>query len=93
MQTNYFEELKETEILRERLTTLRDVEDHIGKYYSRKWVITNVLQMTEEEYKEIQLEIEEEKESGEIVIAGDQEQQMPDQDMSSDVDYEEDENT
>lgn len=93
MQTNYFEELKETEILRERLTTLRDVEDHIGKYYSRKWVITNVLQMTEEEYKEIQLEIEEEKESGEIAIAGDQEQQMPDQDMSPDVDDQEDENT
>lgn len=69
MQVNYFEELKETEILRERLTTLRDVEDHIGKYYSRKWVITNVLQMTEEEYKEIQREIEEEKASGEIALA------------------------
>jgi len=61
MQDNYFTELKETEILRERLTTLRDIEEQIGKYYSKKWVVTNVLQMTEEEYKEIQDEIEFEK--------------------------------
>jgi len=75
IQDNYFTELKETEILRERLNTLRDIEDHIGKYYSRKWVITNVLQMTEEEYKEIQDEIKQEK--------ADQE---PEDDADSDAD-------
>ena len=47
MQDSYFAELKETEILRERLNTLRDIEEQIGKYYSKKWVVTNVLQMTE----------------------------------------------
>jgi hypothetical protein len=32
IQDNYFEELKEAEINRERLTTLREVEEHIGTY-------------------------------------------------------------
>ena len=64
---NYFTELKEAEILRERLNTLRDVEDQIGKYYSKKWVIQNVLQMSEENYKDMidQMELEKEEEEPE----------------------------
>lgn len=92
MQTNYFEELKETEILRERLTTLRDVDEQIGKYYSRKWVVTNVLQMTEEEYKEIQAQIEQEKQEGEIAMEDEppsEDDQMPDDQVSDDADQEE----
>ena len=57
---NYFEELKEAEINRERLTTLREVEDHIGVYYSRDWVRKNVLRMNEEEIKNMAKEIEQE---------------------------------
>lgn len=63
---NYYDELKDAEILRERLNTLRDIDDHIGKYYSRQWVVRNVLQMSEEEYKEMKTQIEEEKSSGEL---------------------------
>lgn len=53
IQDNYFTELKEAEISRERLTTLREVEDHIGTYYSREWVRKNVLRMSEEDIKEM----------------------------------------
>jgi len=53
IQDNYFTELKEAEINRERLTTLREVEDHIGTYYSREWVRKNVLRMSEEDIKEM----------------------------------------
>jgi hypothetical protein len=60
IQDNYFEELKEAEINRERLTTLREVEEHIGTYYSRNWVRKNVLRMSEEEIKEMEKEIEQE---------------------------------
>lgn len=60
IQDNYFEELKEAEIMRERLSTLREVEDHIGTYYSRAWVRKNVLQMSEEEVKEMDKEIKKE---------------------------------
>ena len=31
-----FTELKEAEITRERLTTLREVDEHIGTYYSKE---------------------------------------------------------
>lgn len=62
VKDNYFEELKQAEIMRERMTTLRDVEEHVGTYYSREWVIKNVLQMSEEEMKEMKEQIEQEKE-------------------------------
>jgi hypothetical protein len=58
---NYYDELKQSEILRERMSTLRDIEDHIGKYYSREWVIRNILQITEEEFAEMQEQMEKEK--------------------------------
>jgi hypothetical protein len=64
IQDNYFTELKEAEILRERLNTLRELEDQVGVYYSRQWVVQNVLKMNEEEYKEVQDQIASEKEEG-----------------------------
>ena len=60
IQDNYFTELKEAEITRERLTTLREVEDHIGTYYSREWVRKNVLRMSDEDMKEIDKQIKKE---------------------------------
>jgi hypothetical protein len=60
VKDNYFEELKEAEILRERMQTLRDVEDHVGVYYSREWVIKNILQLSEEDAKELKDQISQE---------------------------------
>ena len=60
VKDNYFEEMKQAEITRERMTTLRDVEEHVGVYYSREWVIRNVLQMTEEEMKDMKEQMEQE---------------------------------
>lgn len=65
MKDNYFEELKEAEILREKLSTLRDIEEHAGKYFSREWIIKNVLFMNDEEMKEMKKQIEQEKAAGE----------------------------
>lgn len=63
MKDNYFEELKQMEIIRERVNTLRDVEEHVGVYYSRAWVRKNILFMSEEEQEEIAKQIETEKET------------------------------
>lgn len=60
---NYYDELKHAEILKERLGTLRDIEDSIGKYYSKEWVIRNVLQMSEEEFNEMNDQMVAEKEA------------------------------
>jgi hypothetical protein len=62
VKDNYFEELKQAEIMRERMTTLRDVEEHVGIYYSREWVIRNILQMSEEDMEDMKKQIEAEKE-------------------------------
>ena len=65
VQDSHFSELKSTELLRERLQTLNDLEQHEGKYFSRDWVRKNVLRFTEEEIEKIDDEIEIEKDSGE----------------------------
>lgn len=62
---NYFEELKEMEVIREKMNTLRDVEEHVGTYYSRAWVRKNILFMTDEEIEDIDKQIEAEKETEE----------------------------
>lgn len=58
MSDNYFEELKESEVLRERLGLLRDIDDYVGKYYSADWVRKNVLMMNEDEIEDMRDQIE-----------------------------------
>lgn len=64
MKDNYFEELKQTEILREKVTMLRDIEEQVGKYYSREWVIKNVLFMSEDDMREMQKQMDKERADG-----------------------------
>ena len=55
---SHFVELKEAEILRERVSTLNDLDAFVGKYYSEQWVRKNVLRQSEAEIKDIDKEIE-----------------------------------
>ena len=64
VKDNYFEELKESEILRERLNTLRDISDYTGKYFSHQWITANVLQMTEEQQQTMEDQIADETAAG-----------------------------
>mgnify|MGYP001201778885 CR=1 FL=1 len=54
---NHFTELKDGEILRERIDTLSSISDHIGKYFSHEYVRKVILRQTEEEIKRIDKEI------------------------------------
>lgn len=54
---NYFAELKNFEILRERLDMFSSVENMIGKYFSEKWARSTILGQTEEDIKRINEEI------------------------------------
>ena len=58
---NNFTELKEAELLQNRITTLQLVDPYVGRYYSMAWVRKNVLQMEDDEIEEIMQQIEEEK--------------------------------
>jgi polyhydroxyalkanoate synthesis regulator phasin len=73
MKDNYFEELKEAEILREKLSTLRDIEEHVGKYFSREWIVKNVLYLTDDDWKTMQKQIDKET-SEEPPLPGDENQ-------------------
>ena len=57
LRDNYFAELKEIEILQNRLNTLQLVDPYVGKYYSESWVKKNILRLMENEIKEIDAEI------------------------------------
>lgn len=60
IEDNHFTELKDAEILQNRLSLLRDLDEYVGKYYSVKWVRENVLQQTEDDMEQIDKEIEDE---------------------------------
>jgi len=56
---NNFTELRESELLRERVTTLQLLDPYVGKYFSQTWVRKNVLRMTDEEIEDMHKEMEE----------------------------------
>ena len=58
---NNFNELKEAELLQNRLAILQIIDPYVGRYYSMEWVRRKVLQMNDEEIDEILDQIEEEK--------------------------------
>jgi len=59
---NSFTEMRDAEIMRERILTATQIDPYIGRYYSSAWVKKNVLRMTQEEIDEMQKEIEAEGE-------------------------------
>ena len=61
---NQFAELKETEMLNERLTILSTIEPFIGRYYSQDWVRRKVLRQTDTEMEEMDKQIEAEIKTG-----------------------------
>jgi hypothetical protein len=85
MKDNYFEELKQMEILREKITTLRDIEENVGKYFSRKWVQKNVLFMNDDDIKEMNNEIAQERAAG-LYRDPDMEDAPPEDDLQPDED-------
>ena len=63
---NQFAELKETEMMNERLGTLATIEPYIGQYYSKEWVRRKVLRQTDSEMIEMDEQIEQEIKDGVI---------------------------
>jgi len=62
IEDNHFSELKDAEILGQRLTALQQLDPYVGKYYSQAWVKKNVLRLDEEQIEQIDKEIEQESE-------------------------------
>ena len=63
-ETNsYWRELMDNEVWQTRLGLLQQVDMFVGKYFSRQWVKTNVLMLTNEEQRDMQTQIDKEAES------------------------------
>ena len=65
IEDNYFAELKEGEIWRERFEMLATLDEYVGKYISNEWVRKNVLRFSDEDIEDIQKQIDDEEKSGE----------------------------
>jgi hypothetical protein len=64
IKDNNFTELKDAELMKERLSLLGSVDPYTGRYFSQSWIQRNVLRLTDDEIKEMQVEMDEEKEAG-----------------------------
>jgi hypothetical protein len=54
---NHFTELKDAEILREKLQSLDQVQNYVGEYFSKEWVMKNILHFNDEDIERMQDQI------------------------------------
>jgi hypothetical protein len=64
VKDNNFSELKDAELVRERISLLSELDAYVGTYFSQAWVQRNVLRLNDDQIKLMQEEIEEEKAAG-----------------------------
>jgi len=50
---NYYAELKDSEILKERIETVQMMDEYIGLFWSKDWIRRNVLKLTDDDIKDI----------------------------------------
>jgi hypothetical protein len=80
LKDGYFAELKNAEMLRERLSLANEVSPYIGKFYSVEYVRKYVLRQSDEDIIEIDSQIANEIKSG--IIASPEGESMEDDDNS-----------
>ena len=71
LQDGHFAELKESEMLLERVRLADAMRDYIGKYYSVEFIRKNVLRQNQREIEEIDAQIRKEVEDGIIAAPSD----------------------
>jgi hypothetical protein len=83
LKDGYFAELKEAEIMRERLSLAQEVSHYIGKYYSVDFIRKKVLRQSDEDIIEIDNQIADEIKQG--IIASPEGQNMDRDDDNTDI--------
>jgi hypothetical protein len=64
IKDNNFSELKDAELMTNRLQLLASVDPYTGRYFSQAWIQRNVLRMNDDEIAEMESEMEQEKADG-----------------------------
>ena len=74
LKDGYFAELKNSEIMRERINLAEQISPHVGKYFSVEYIRKNILRQTDEDIAEIDRQIANEIKTG--IIAAPQGENM-----------------
>jgi len=64
LQDGHFAELKESEMLLERIRLANEVRDYVGKYYSVEYVRKNILKQSDRDIEDINTQIKKEIDDG-----------------------------
>ena len=79
IKDNNFSELKEAELMTNRLQLLSSVDPYTGRYFSQSWIQRNVLRLSDDEIEMMDKEINQEKKDGfglPVAVSNDIAQQM-----------------
>jgi hypothetical protein len=68
---NHFNELKETELMKERISLVIDMDPFVGKYFSTEYIRRQILMQTDKEYKEMDKQIKTDIKNGIAISASD----------------------
>ena len=71
---NYFSEMKEKEVMNERLALLAQMDPYAGKYFSLEYLRRNILRQTDNEMEEIDQQMSAEMDAGLIVSPAEMQQ-------------------
>ena len=66
IKDNHFAELKDAEILQNRVGLMNEVTQYVGEYFSKDWVMRNVLMFTDDDIEKMQKDIDKEISAGDI---------------------------
>jgi hypothetical protein len=72
LQDGHFAELKNAEMLKDRVQLANDVRDYVGKYFSVEYVRKSILKQSDQDIEKIDRQIKKEVESGIISSPGNQ---------------------
>ena len=64
IKDNNFSELKDAELMKERLSLLSEIDTYTGRYFSHAWIQREVLRLTDDEIDKMDVEIDQEKKDG-----------------------------
>jgi hypothetical protein len=79
LEDNHYSELKDAELLTQRITLLTQIEPFLGRFFSDQWVKSNLLRMTDDEIANMDKEIEDSLQSNVAFAQNKGEQQLAQQ--------------
>jgi len=66
IEDNYFSELKESEMYKERFEMLGSLDEFMGTFISKEWVQKNILRFNDDDIETMQQQIDDEEKAGEL---------------------------